>query len=187
SASTGEAAMKVGINPIAWCNGDFPDLQGGEPFPRCLSEIRRAGYAGTELGHGFPSEPRALRAALDAHELELVSGWYPSFVLSRGEEGEARACGEFVRFLAAAGGRYAVVAELARCVQRDRAAPLRFGGGPGVLSREEWDRLARGVERLAAIAREHGVTLAYHPHMGTVVQEASQVRELVERTSDAVR
>jgi myo-inosose-2 dehydratase len=179
--------MKVGVNPIAWTNADFPELGRVVPFTRCLSEIRRAGFAGTELGHGFPTEARVLRDALEAQGLELIGGWYPSFVLDRSAEAEERAFRERVGFLSAVGGRHVVVAECTRCVQRDRRAPLRFGVGPEVLSGAEWERLARGMERLAAIAAERGVELVYHPHVGTVVQDASQVRELMGRTSSRVR
>lgn len=179
--------MKVGVNPIAWSNGDFPELGDGIGYSRCLSEIRRAGFAGTELGHGFPTDPGVLRSALDAHGLDLISGWYPSRVLGRSPKQEERVFGELLDFLCAAGGRYAVVAEFTRCVQRDREKPLSFRAGPSVLSPAEWDRLAQGIERLAAIARDRGIQLVYHPHMGTVVQDESQVRELVDRTSSHVR
>ncbi len=178
--------IKVGVNPIAWANGDFPELGDGVELSRCLSEIRQAGDAGTELGHGFPTEAAALKTELDAHGLELVSGWYPSFVLSRSEDEEARAFDEFASFLSAAGGRYAVVAEFTHSVQRRRDQKLRFRAGPSVLSPGDWDRLARGIERLAEIASRRGVQLVYHPHMGTVVQDQSQVRELIARTSDDV-
>lgn len=179
--------MRVGVNPIAWVNGDFPELGAETPYTRCLEEIRAAGYAGTELGHGFPEDAGALRAALDAHGLELISAWYPSYVLGRTLEEEERAFGELVRRVAACGGRHVVVAELTRSVQRQRRTPLRFRDGPSVLSRAEWDRLGTGLERLAAIASRRGVELAYHPHVGTVVQEMDQVHELVARTSERVR
>jgi myo-inosose-2 dehydratase len=179
--------IKVGVNPIAWANGDFPELGGGVALSRCLSEIRQAGYAGTELGHGFPTEPAVLRRELEAHGLELISGWYPSYLLARGAEREERTFGEFAAFLAKVGGRYAVVAECTRCVQRERDEALRFRLGPSVLSASEWQRLARGIERLAAIAMRHGVQLVYHPHMGTVIQDEEQVSELIGRTSEQVR
>lgn len=179
--------IRVGVNPIAWCNGDFPELGDGFALSRCLSEIRQAGYAGTELGHGFPTDAAALRAALDEHGLELVGGWYASYVLARSPAEEERAFVAFLDYLVAAGGRYAVVAELARCVQRDKRAALRFGLGPSVLSPFEWEKLAQGIERLAALATEHGVELVYHPHMGTVVQDEAQVVELVARTTKRVR
>ncbi len=177
----------MGVNPIAWCNGDFPELIDGFAFSRCLSEIRRAGYAGTELGHGFPTDPQVLRESLVANQLELISGWYPSRILGRSPEQEERIFVDFLTYLCAAGGRYAVVAECTSSVQRDRKRSLRFGQGPSVLSPIEWDRLAIGVERLAQLANDHGVELAYHPHMGTLVQDMSQVRELTARTSTRVR
>lgn len=177
--------IKVGVNPIAWANGDFPEL-GEITFSRCLSEIRQAGYVGTELGRIFPTEPDALRAALRRERLELISGWYPSKVLSRSIEEEERAFGAFVAFLAAVGSRYAVVAESTRCLQHDRRAALRFGEGASVLAPEEWERLALGIERLAILASKRGVELVYHPHMGTVVQDQAQVKELVKRTSPRV-
>ncbi len=179
--------IKVGVNPIAWTNGDFPELGDGAGFARCLSEIRDAGYAGTELGHGFPEAAGHLKAALDDHGLELISGWYASYVLSRSIEDEERSFREFLRYLGAAGARYAVVAEFTRCVQRDKSKMLRFRVGPSVLTSREWDELARGLERLAVLAGEHGIELAYHPHMGTVVQDQSHVDELMKRTSKRVR
>jgi inosose dehydratase len=183
----GSAMIKVGINPIAWSNGDFPELGDGVAFTRCLSEIKEAGYSGTELGHGFPTDAHVLRRALEEHGLELVSGWYPSFVLSRSEEEERRAFDEFAAFLSAAGGRYAVVAEFTHCVQRDRNKKLRFRTGSSILPSADWDRLARGIESLTTVAAERGIELVYHPHMGTVVQDRAQVSELIERTSKHVR
>jgi inosose dehydratase len=72
-------------------------------------------------------------------------------------------------------------------VQRRKDRALQFGAGPGVLRPESWDRLAHGIERLASLADDHGIDLVYHPHMGTVVQEETQVAELVLRTSPRVR
>jgi inosose dehydratase len=174
--------IRVGVNPIAWSNGDFPELGDGS-FTQCLADIRRAGYAGTELGHGFPTDPHELAAALEAQGLELISGWYPSYVLSRSEVDEEKAFHEFLDYLTTAGGRYAVVAEFTHCVQRDRGKSLAFRVGPSILSTPDWELLARGIERLADIATSRGAEVAYHPHMGTVVQDQSQVVELIERTS----
>lgn len=179
--------IKVGVNPIAWSNGDFPDLGTGVGFTQCLSEIRRAGYVGTELGNRFPTEPEVLARALEAHQLELVSGWYASRLLGRSAGEEARSFVDFVSFLSAVGGSYAVVAEATHCVQRDRDRPLRFDSGADVLSGSDWDRLAYGLDRLAEVAGDHGVQLVYHPHMGTVVQSQAQVHELMKRTTEAVR
>jgi len=49
-------SVKIAINPITWTNDDVPELGGDTPLEQCLSEIRQAGYAGTELGGKYPRE-----------------------------------------------------------------------------------------------------------------------------------
>src|SRR4051812_26255058 len=44
----------VGANPIIWSNDDFDELAGDVPLDVILSEMRLAGYAGSELGHAYP-------------------------------------------------------------------------------------------------------------------------------------
>ena len=58
---------RLGIAPIAWTNDDLPELGGDTPLEVCLSETRRAGYQGTELGGKFPRES-VRKAAADHAE-----------------------------------------------------------------------------------------------------------------------
>src|SRR4051812_6229116 len=73
----------VGANPIIWSNDDFPELAGDVPIETILSEMRAAGYAGSELGHAYPRQPATLAAFLAQHNLRLVSGWHSTFLASR--------------------------------------------------------------------------------------------------------
>src|SRR5215207_6540354 len=59
-------AVKVGAQPINWCNDDFRDLGASISLDQCLAEMREAGYEGTELGHRFPEDPAAIVDALAA-------------------------------------------------------------------------------------------------------------------------
>ena len=57
--------MKLGFAPITWNNEDLKQELGPfVEFTTVLDEIVAAGYVGTELGDGFPRDPRVLRAAL---------------------------------------------------------------------------------------------------------------------------
>ena len=47
-------AVTLGINPIGWSNDDMRELGGWIPLETCLSEARRAGFTGIELGNKFP-------------------------------------------------------------------------------------------------------------------------------------
>src|SRR3954466_14874136 len=70
----------VGANPIIWSNDDFPELAGDVPLDDILRDMRSTGYAGSELGHAYPRTSAALGAALDRHDLKLVSGWHSTFL-----------------------------------------------------------------------------------------------------------
>ena len=175
---------RIGINPIVWTNDDFDDLGDDIPLERCLAETRAAGYEGSELGRKFPRQATLLRAALAAHGLHLVSGWHSTHVLEQSIEVEAHALDLHLDLLAACGSEVAIVAECSRRIYPDPAVPLVFARNGDGLQDGELQRLAAGLERLAHRARERGLRLAYHHHMGTVIQTAAEVDALMARTRE---
>src|SRR5215470_2946147 len=116
--------VKIGINPISWMNDDMPSLGGETPLETALSEGRRIGYRGFELGNKFPREPAALRAVLGAHGLECVSGWYSGRLAARTVEEEIRAVGPHLRLLAENGATVMVYGEVQDAIQGEFAIPL---------------------------------------------------------------
>ena len=172
--------VRVGVNPILWSNDDFRDLGGDVPLERCLAEMHAAGYAGTELGHKYPREQAALGKLLAAHGLALVSGWHSTHVLERPIEAEREALARHLDLLAGLGCRTAIVAECSGRIYDDPGAALQFERDG--LSPEEWDRLGRGLEELSRFAEEREMHLAYHHHMGTVVQTEPEIGALMART-----
>jgi inosose dehydratase len=175
-------AIRVGVNPIVWSNDDFLDLGGDIPLERCLAEASAAGYAGVELGHKFPRDPERLRSLLDDAGLELVSGWHSLHLLERPIEEERARFRAHAEFLRRMGSSVVIVAECSRCTYTSPKLRLRFPSANGPLSGEEWSRLAAGVDELAYEADERGMRLAYHPHVGTVVQGREEIDRLMERT-----
>jgi inosose dehydratase len=172
----------VGVNPILWSNDDFRELGGDLAVERCLAEMREAGYAGTELGHKYPREPNALGRLLGDHGLALVSGWHSTHLLENTLEAERRALERHLAFLAAFDCRTAIVAECSRRTYADPEIPLRFERNGDGLSSDEWDVVARGLDDLALLAERHRMRLAYHHHMGTVVQTEPEIGALMART-----
>ena len=43
--------VRIGINPLSWMNDDLPSLGGETPLDVALTEGRRIGYQGFELGN----------------------------------------------------------------------------------------------------------------------------------------
>jgi inosose dehydratase len=81
--------------------------------------------------------------------------------------------------LAACGAKVAIVAECSRRTYPERSAPLRFGAAATRLTDAEWARLARGLAAITGAAAAAGLRAAYHPHAGTVIQDAEDVDRLL--------
>lgn len=175
--------VRLGINPIGWSNDDFPEFGGETSLETCLSEAHEAGYAGIELGHKFPRTPEALRAVLAAHDLSLVSGWYSAQLLTRSAEAEFTAARPHIDLLKAMGCQIFILAETSNAVHGDRTIPLSRRPH---LADADWLGFARRLTAFAeAVARE-GLTVAYHHHMGTVVETRAEIDRLMHLSGPAV-
>ena len=176
-------AVRIGINPLSWTNDDMLSLGGDTPLEVCLAEARAAGYSGIELGHKFPRDSDALRGVLEPHGLDLISGWYGARLCERPVEDEIEAVAAHLDLLCDMGCGVMVFAEVSGCVHGDRQTPLS--------ARPRLDASQGSVfcGRLTSIG-EHlltrGVRLAYHHHMGTVVESESEVDRLMGETGSAV-
>ena len=115
--------VRIGINPISWSNDDLPSLGGETPLEVALSEGRKIGYDGFELGNKFPREPKALRDVLARHDLALVSGWYSGQLARRSVDDEIAAVGPHLELLASNGATVMVYGEVADSIQ-GAGAPL---------------------------------------------------------------
>jgi len=176
-------SVAFGINPISWTNDDLPGLGDDISLDTCLSEARAAGYAGVELGRKFPRDAAALRPILARHELGLVSGWYSTRLLERTVDAEWQAMQPHFALLGALGCRVMVVAEVTACVHGDRR--VRLSRRPQIAA-QRWPEFGARLSELAERMRSHGLRMAYHHHMGTVVQSGAEIDLLMRHTRDAV-
>jgi inosose dehydratase len=178
-----ERIAGVGINPIAWTNDDFHELGDDIPVERCLAEARDAGYEGVELGRKLPRDADALRGLLAAHDLRLVSGWHSLHTFERSRAAERARFLAHADLLARCGSRVAIVAECSGRTYTERGAPLRFGRDALRPDPAGWRKLAAALDQAAGVADARGLRLAYHPHAGTLVQDADDVARLLEASA----
>lgn len=176
-------SVRIGINPITWSNDDLPELGGATPLATCLAEAREAGYAGIELGNKFPRRAEALRKLLAANGLALVSGWYSGRLLERGVAAEIAAIEDHLALLAALGCDVLIFAETTGSIAGARAT--RLSRRPR-LAASDWPGFAAKLTELAAHVAQRGLALAYHHHMGTIVESADEIDRLMRETGDAV-
>ncbi len=176
-------AVRIGINPLTWTNDDMPELGGDTPLETCLSEAKAAGYEGVELGNKFPRSADKLRPHLARHGLSLISGWYGSRLLERPAAAEIKAMSDHLALLTAMGCRVMVFAEVTGSTYGAPSEPL---SKRPVLDEGDWTRFGERLTEVAEHLAAHGIRMAYHHHMGTVVQTEDDTDRLMARTGEAV-
>ncbi|MCZ2722303.1 myo-inosose-2 dehydratase [Marinomonas sp. 15G1-11] len=177
------AKVQIGINPLTWTNDDLPSLGADTPLEVCLSEARQAGYSGIELGNKFPREASVLGPILQQHDISLVSGWYSARLLERSVEDEIEAMQDHLNLLRALGSSVMVVAEVSGCIHGDQSAPLSQRPR---MTEAQWVEYAARMTQLADYMAGEGVKMAYHHHMGTVIETEAEVDKLMAMTGDNV-
>jgi inosose dehydratase len=176
-------SVKIGINPITWTNDDVPELGGDTPLETCLSETREAGYLGTELGGKFPRQASALAQALSIHNLELVSGWWDGRMLERDVDAEFDAVLPHLALLRDVGARLVVYADTSHGRHDGIWQPI---SNRPRLADEDWAGYGRKLTALAGRMADFGVHMAFHHHMGTIVESDGEVDRLMASTGPEV-
>ncbi|CAN7213470.1 myo-inosose-2 dehydratase [Bosea sp. LjRoot237] len=175
--------IRIGANPIGWSNDDLQDIGGATPLETCLAEAREAGFVGMELGHKFPREPKALKAALDPFGMACISGWYSAELLKRDADAELRSLRPHLDLLKAMGSTVLVFAETSNAIHGDRSKPL---SQRPVMADEDWAEFGRRITQVAEQTLAEGVRLVYHHHMGTIVESEADIDAFMAATGEAV-
>lgn len=170
----------LGVTPTLWWNDDFPLIDAGVTFEQCVSEMALAGYQGCSIGHKYPTDVETLKRALGLRGLRVTEPWVSTyFTIAAMEEQTLANFRQQMAFLKAVGGTDVVVAELGRAVHQ---APVALFANRPELDERQWDALTRGLNRLGELAREEGMRLCYHHHMGTGVMYRPEVDRLLAST-----
>ena len=176
--------IRYAVNPIAWSNDDDPSLGDHIPLERCLREAAEIGFTGIEKGRKMPTEARALRAALEPHGLDFVSGWHSLELLARGVDAEKRAIDAHLRLLCEMGCEVCILCETSDAVYSDPDTPL---SGRPVLPESEWPAFAAALTEIARHVADRGPVPVYHHHLGTVVQSEAEIDRLLGLAGDELK
>lgn len=172
--------IKLGIAPIAWTNDDMPDLGSENTFEQCVSEMALAGFEGCEVGNKYPKDTAVLKKALDMRGLQIANQWFSSFVLTQPMEKVEKDFIAQCEFLKAMGAKRIGASEQSFSIQGQMNTPVF--DAKYVMNDGEWDKFAKGMNRLGDIANSMGIRLVYHHHMGTVVQTAEEIDRMMDMT-----
>lgn len=175
--------VQLGINPLTWTNDDLPTLGAETSLETCLSEGKLAGFTGFELGNKFPRQASVLGPILTQHDLKLVSGWYSGELLTRSVEEEIAAVQDHLTLLRELGSNVMVFAEVTGCIHGNQQMPVHLR--PSFPS-ERWEEYGRKLTEFARYTLSQGVKIAYHHHMGTVIETEQDIDNLMRYTGDEV-
>jgi inosose dehydratase len=171
--------VRLGTNPIGWSNDDLRELGGETPLETCLAEARSAGFDGIELGHKFPREAPVLRPILDRHRLALISGWYSASLLEHDAATELEAMRPHLALLRELGCAVLILAETSNAIHGHRTVPMSHRPA---LTHDAWPVFAERLTTLADAVAGEGLAIAYHHHMGTIVQSEDEIDRLMAMT-----
>ncbi len=176
--------IKVGISPICWQNDDLPDLTKDFTMEQALQEAREIGYIGVERGQRMPQETDSLGAYLDKYNIALCGGWCSGSLLTHDPVAErGNVVGQVDQFIAL-NAPCIVYAECSNTIQSQAGVPLSTRPQ---LIREDIRTYAENLSELAKWMRDRGMPLAYHHHMGTIIESEEDVNWLMEFSSPEVQ
>lgn len=172
--------VKLAIAPIAWTNDDMPELGAENTFEQCISEMALAGYEGSEVGNKYPDDPLELKSALDLRGLTICNTWFSAYLTTEPLEKTVERFIKKCDFLSKVGAKVIGVAEQGHSIQGMMELPV-LSNKP-VFTEQEWMGLTEGLNELGSLARERGMTLTYHHHMGTGIQNLKEIDRLMNVT-----
>jgi inosose dehydratase len=170
SANGPSAARRLAGAPISWGVCEVPGWGRTLPPDRVLAEMASLGLAATELGPvGYlPLDSGETRDLLGRHGLRVVAGFVP-LVLHERRLDDARMAREVAELLAALEAEVLVAAAV---TDADWSPPV-------ALDDSAWRRLCDHLGEIAELASGYGLTLAFHPHAGTLLETEEDIERIL--------
>ena len=177
-------SVKFGISPIAWSNDDMPELGGETSLETCLSEARKAGFSGVESGGKFPKNSKELIPILEKFNISLCSGWYGANLLKRSVKEEMENIRAQLDLFKNCKAPCIIFAEVTGSIQGNDKIPL---SKRPQLNKDDWSNYCKKINEIGKRLEDEQMPLAYHHHMGTVIQSHEDTERLLQETNDSVK
>jgi inosose dehydratase len=164
--------------PISWGVCEVPGWGYQLSPSRVLAEMHDVGLAATELGpDGFlPADSGAMADVLARHDLQAIGGFTPLLLHVPGHD-PVPAVEKLLETYAATGSDVLVLSAVTGLDGYDERPDLDADG---------WRTLLGNLDRLDALAADHGVTAVLHPHVGTMVENGTEVQRVLDGSAIAL-
>ena len=166
---------RLAAAPITWGVCEVPGWGHQLGADEVLSDMAALGFTHTEMGPvGFlPTQGTELAATLDRYGLSLLGG-FVTLVLHDPDRREAEMARteEVAAQMEAAGATWFV-----SCPITDHDDWQRPG-----LADWQWQHLFEAMSDVDQIVERHGLTQAFHPHVGALIQDDHETRAVLANT-----
>lgn len=162
----------IAAAPISWGVCEVPGWGYQMQPERVLTEMKELGFAATEFGpEGFlPENPAQKAAVLQEYGMKSVGGFVPAVLHDAGADPLPAIERELEGFVAA-GGKTLVLAAATGIDGYDAKRPE--------LDDEGWATVYRNIDRVLEAAQKVGVSVALHPHAGTMVETQDDLNHIL--------
>lgn len=169
-------SIKVAAAPISWGVCEVPNWGHQMQPDRVLSEMRELGFEATEFGpEGFlPADPAEKAKTLAHYNMKAVGGFVPAVLHDPSHDPLPQIHQELEGFLAA-GGKTLVLAAATGIDGYDAKRPE--------LDEEGWATVYSNIDKILDAATQVGVSVALHPHAGTMVETQADLDHILEGSS----
>lgn len=175
------AKVKLGITPTGWSNSDDRTIDLIPPIrdQQILSEMALSGFQGAQMGPQLPQDNEDLKRELALRNLSISEPWVGTlFTIGAGEE-TFKEFNKQMQFMKAMGGNTIVVAEMGGAVHQTNVDPLK---NRPHFNDQQWSDMVTGLNDLGKLAKDNGMQLMYHPHIGTGVENLADITRLMKDT-----
>ncbi len=162
----------------------MPELGGETSLETCLSEARQAGFTGVESGGKFPKTSDELIPILNKFDIKLCSGWYGANLLKRTVKEEMENIRGQLNLFKECKAPCIVFAEVTNSIQGDESKQL---SKRPTLDNDAWSSYCKKINEVGKRLEDEEMPLAYHHHMGTVIQSEEDTIRLMQETNDSVK
>lgn len=174
--------ITLATGPVTW-GVDFADTPTNPAWATVLDDVASSPLSALELGPvGYlPEDPAELREALGSRGLTAVGSFvFEDFHAPARREQVIAVAERACAAIAAAGGTVLVMIDRPG---EERVATAGRSDAARRLTTAEWAAMLTTVDEVAAIARDHGLRPAFHPHAGGFVEFADELERLLADSS----
>jgi inosose dehydratase len=180
-AGMSELEGRIAGAPISWGVCEVPGWGWQYDAETVLTQMRDIGLTATEFGPDtfLPQDPMAKAKLLADKGLRAVGGFVPTLLHDPDHDPVPYVQRTIEGFLASGATALVLSAD---------AGPGRSGGYDDrpQLDARGWATLLENLDRLGRTAAEQGLTATLHPHVGTMVENQSDVERVLDGSETAL-